>query len=224
MRAISVGKAYALPVLVGVGLLVGLGARFAFGSPPAAQWIFLVTLVLGGGPVLVHTVVGMFRGRFAADIVAMLAIVTALVLGQYFAGAVIALMQSGGEALERYAMGRASHSLELLLERAPKVGHRIRGDEVEPIPVGEIVVGDLLLVRPGDLIPVDAEVADGTSSVDQAALTGEPLPIRAVPGTALLSGSVNLEGALRVRAVRPAETSQYQQIVRLVERAPPPSP
>ncbi len=219
MRPISVRKAYALPVLVGVGLVVGLGARFAFGSPPAAQWIFLVTLVLGGGPLVVHTVVGMFRGRFAADIVAMLAIVTALVLGQYFAGAVIALMQSGGEALERYAMGRASHSLELLLERAPKVGHRIRGDEVEPIPVGEIVVGDLLLVRPGDLIPVDAEVADGTSSVDQAALTGEPLPIRAVPGTALLSGSVNLEGALRVRAVRPAETSQYQQIVRLVERA-----
>jgi P-type E1-E2 ATPase len=138
---------------------------------------------------------------------------------QYFAGVMIVLMQSGGEALEGYAMGRASQSLEALLARAPKVGHRIEGDDVREVPVQEIRVGDLLLIRPGDLIPVDADVVDGTSSVDQSALTGEPLPVRALAGTPLLSGSVNLEGALRVRASRPAEQSQYQQIVRLVEAA-----
>jgi heavy metal translocating P-type ATPase len=168
---------------------------------------------------VLQTLRGMLRGRFAADIVAMLAILTAVVLGQYFAGVVIALMQSGGEALERYAMGRASSSLEALLARAPKVGHRMRRGQVEEVPVSEIHVGELLLIRPGDLVPVDGEVSSGTSTVDQSALTGEPLPIRAVPGTPLLSGSVNLEGALEMRASRPAEQSQYQQIVRLVERA-----
>ena len=120
------------------------------------------------------------RGRFAADIVAMLAIVTALVIGQYFAGVVIALMQSGGEALERYAMGRASSSLEALLARAPRFGLRVRDGQVEEVPVSQIQVGDQLLVRPGDLVPVDGEVTDGTAAVDQSALTGEPLPIRAI--------------------------------------------
>jgi len=197
-------RVYPLPVLVGGGLVTGLAARFSFGSPQVGQWIFLVTLVAGGGPLVVQTLRGMARGRFAADIVAMLAILTALALGQYFAGAVIALMQSGGEALERYAMGRASSSLEVLLARAPKSGRRIVAGQVTEVPVGDIRSGDLLLLRPGDLVPVDGEVASGTSGVDQSALTGEPLPIRAVPGVTLLSGSVNLEGALEMRALRAA--------------------
>jgi len=213
-------RQYPLPAIVGGGLVAGLAAHFAFRAPEVARWIFLATLVAGGGPLVLQTVRGMLRGRFAADIVAMLAIVTALVLGQYFAGAVIALMQSGGEALERYAMGRASSSLEALLARAPKTGRRLLGGgQTEEVPVSELRVGELLLIRPGDLVPVDGEVTSGTSAVDQSALTGEPLPIRALPGTPLLSGSINLDGALEMRARRPAEASQYQQIVRLVERA-----
>jgi heavy metal translocating P-type ATPase len=212
-------KLYPLPAIVGAGLVAGLAAQFAFGSAGAARGIFLATLLVGGGPLVLQTVRGMLRGRFAADIVAMLAILTALALGQYFAGAVIALMQSGGEALESYAMGRASQSLEALLARSPKVGRRFRGELVEEVPASEIRAGDLLLIRPGDLVPVDGEVTDGISAVDQSALTGEPLPIHATQGTALLSGSVNLDGALRMRAVRVADQSQYQQIVRLVERA-----
>ena len=207
-----------------MGLAGGLAARFLFGAPVVGQWIFLAALAAGGGPLVAQTLLGMLRGRFAADIVAMLAIMTALLLGQYFAGVVIVLMQSGGEALEGYAMGRASQSLEALLARAPRVGHRIRGEQIEEVPVDHIVVDDVLLVRPGDLIPVDGEVTDGVSAVDQSALTGEPLPIRAVQGTSLMSGTVNLDGALRLRALRPAEQSQYQQIVRLVERARPEKP
>ncbi len=212
-------KAYPLPVIAGGGLLAGLAARWLFGAPEVSRGIFLATLIVGGGPLVVQTLRGTLRGRFAADIVAMLAIVTALVLGQYFAGAVIALMQSGGEALERYAMSRASSSLEALLARVPKIGRRLVGGDVQEVPVSELRVGDRLLIKPGDLVPVDGEVTSGTSAVDQSALTGEPLPIQAVRGTPLLSGSVNLDGALEMRALRPAERSQYQQIVRLVERA-----
>lgn len=212
-------RQYPLPAIAGGGLLTGLFAQFLFQAPELARWIFLATLVVCGAPLVFQTLRGMARGRFAADIVAMLAIVTALAIGQYFAGVVIALMQSGGEALERYAMGRASSSLEALLARAPRVGLRVRDGQVEEVPVNQIQVGDQLLVRPGDLVPVDGEVTDGTAAVDQSALTGEPLPIRAIQGTRLLSGSVSLDGALRMRALRVAEGSQYQQIVRLVEKA-----
>jgi len=198
-------------VIAAAGLVAGLLVR--------SDTIFLATLILGGSPLVFQTLRGMLRGRFAADIVAMLAIITAFLLGQYFAGAVIVLMQSGGEALEAYAMGRASQSLEALLARAPRIAHRARGDMIEDVPVEDVHVGDLLVIKPGDLVPVDAEVTAGTSTVDQAALTGEPVPIRAVMGTALMSGSVNLEGALRARALRPSGQSQYQQIVQLVERA-----
>ncbi len=207
-----------LVMLAAVGLTAGLLARVA-GANDASRTIFLVTLLLGGVPLVVQTVRGMLRGRFAADIVAMLAIVTAIILGEYFAGVVIVLMQSGGEALERYAMRRASNSLEALLANAPKHARRLRDGRIEVIPVDDVRVGDALVIRPGDLVPVDAEVISGTSAVDQAAITGEPLPIRAEPGTALLSGSINLEGALEVRAARESSESQYQIIMTLVARA-----
>jgi heavy metal translocating P-type ATPase len=212
-------RLYPLPAIACAGLVAGLSAQFLLVAPEFARWVFLATLVVCGGPLVWQTLRGIARGRFAADIVAMLAIVTALIIGQYFAGVVIAFMQSSGEALERYAMRRASSSLEALFARAPKVGLRVRDGQVEEVPVSQIRVGDQLLVRPGDLVPVDGEVTNGTAAVDQSALTGEPLPIRAVQGTRLLSGSISLDGALRMRAVRAAEGSQYQQIVRLVEQA-----
>jgi len=202
-------------LIVVVTAAVGLAAGLATGS----DIVLLVTVAVGGAPLVFKTLLGLLRGRFAADVVAMLAIVTAIFLGQYFAGAIIVLMQSGGEALEAFAMRRASSSLEALLARAPKVAHVVRGTDLVDVPVDTVRVGDVLVIKPGDLVPVDAEVGEGTSTVDQSALTGEPLPIRAVAGTALMSGSINLDGALRVRALRASEQSQYQQIVRLVERA-----
>ncbi|MEK6769966.1 MAG: heavy metal translocating P-type ATPase [Gemmatimonadota bacterium] len=209
------------PVAAGaaLGIAAALLAQFLLDAPAVARGLFAAVLVLGGTPLVVTTVAGMLRGRFAADIVAALAIVTAILLGQHFAGAVIVLMQSGGEALERFAMHRASASLEALLARAPKIAHRVTDAQITDVPVDDVRTGDVLVLRPGDLVPVDGDVVEGTSSVDQSALTGEPLPIRANPGTELMSGSVNLEGALRIRATHPAAQSQYQQIVQLVERA-----
>jgi len=205
--------------LAAIGFAAGSVVQLLFQDPVTADRIFFFTLVLGGVPLVAQTLWGMLRGRFAADIVAMLAIVGAFVFHHYFAGTVIVLMQSGGEALESYAMDRASASLEALLERAPRIARRLEGDRLIEVAVDTIRPDDLMVVRPGDLVPVDGEVTAGTSSVDQSALTGEPLPIRARPGTTLMSGGVNLDGALTLRAVRPAALSQYQQIVELVARA-----
>jgi len=210
---------YPVAALAATGLVAGLVVRVAVRDPVTADRVFLVTLVAGGLPLVARTVWGMAQGRFAADVVAMLAIMGAVVFREYFAGAVIVLMQSGGEALETYAMHRATASLEALLARAPKIAHRLVGDRLEDVPVEHIRPGDLLMVKPGDLVPVDGEVTGGTSAVDQSALTGEPLPIRALAGTALMSGSVNLEGALTVRALRASAQSQYQLIIEMVAHA-----
>lgn len=215
----TVLRRYAVVAVAAGGLALGLAARFAYHAPEVGDAILLTALLLGGGPLVAQTVRGLLRARFAADIVAMLAIVTAVLLGEYFAGVVIVLMQSGGEALENYAMRRASSSLEQLLARAPRIARRVAGDGFEDVPVDRVAVGDRLLVRPGDLVPVDGEVAAGYGTVDASALTGEPEPVRAAPGVTLLSGSMNLEGALTLVATRVSADSQYQQIVRLVERA-----
>ena len=210
---------YPVAALAALGLLAGALARLAFGAPVLADRLFLATLLVGGAPLVLKTLRGMLHGRFAADVVAMLAIVTALALGQYFAGAVIVLMQSGGEALEAYAMGRATASLEALLARAPRIAHVRQGGAWRDVPVETVAPGDHLLVKPGELVPVDATVIQGTSTVDQSTVTGEPEPIRAVTGTTLWSGTLNLDGALDARALRPSAQSQYQQIVRMVEHA-----
>ena len=149
----------------------------------------------------------------------MLAIVTALLLGQPLAGLIVVLMQTGGEALERYAEGRASQAVRELEAAAPRLAHRVCAGVVEDIAADDVVVGDELLVRPGELVACDAMVLEGRSHVDAARLTGEPVPMTAAPGMRLLSGSLNLEGPLTVRATAPARESQYARIVELVRTA-----
>jgi heavy metal translocating P-type ATPase len=158
-------------------------------------------------------------GRFAADLVAMLAIAAALLLQQPLPGLIVVLMQTGGEALERYAEGRASAAVRELEAAAPRLAHRLSGGEAADVPVDAVTAGDTLLIRPGELVPCDAAVLEGRSSVDTARLTGEPLPVFAGPGTHLLSGSLNLDGPLTVRALAPARESQYARIVELVRTA-----
>jgi heavy metal translocating P-type ATPase len=176
-------------------------------------------LAITGAPVVWRTLRGVAAGRFAADLVAMLAILAALLLGEPLAGLIVVLMQTGGEMLERYAEGRASRAVRDLEAAAPRIAHRIADRGPEDVPVDAVAVGDELLVRPGELIPCDAEVTDGTSSVDTSRLTGEPLPVTARPGIRLLSGSLNQDRPLRVRATSRAGESQYARIVELVRTA-----
>jgi heavy metal translocating P-type ATPase len=211
-RQVLVPAAALLSILAGLVLL-------AAGQPAAARQVWLVGLVVTGLPVVVRTLLGIFRGRFAADLVAMLAIVAAAILVTPLPGLIVVLMQTGGEALERYAEGRASDAVRALEAAAPRLAHRMNGDREEEISVADIAVGDVLLVRPGDLVPCDGVALSGRSHLDTAALTGEPMPRLAEPGTTLLSGMANLEGRLTFRATALAAQSQYARIVELVRHA-----
>ena len=202
-----------------IGLLTGAVLRFGFGQPGIANLIWLGTLVLGGAPVVYRTALGMLHGNFATDVVAMLAIVVAVVMGQSFAGLVIVIMQSGGEALEAYSLRRASSSLEQLLARAPRSAHRVTAQGLEEISAEQVQIGDRLVVRSGDLIPVDGDLLSDGAQIDEAALTGEATTAPKVQGAALLSGSVNAGDAFEMRAGALSADSKYARIVSLVQQA-----
>ena len=214
-----------LPQLALAFLAAGALVRATTGAP-ASRTVWMVGLLVTGAPVVWKTLRSAASGHFATDLVATLAVVTSVLLGEPLAGLVIVLMQTGGEALERYAEGRASSAVRALEEEAPRIAHRLRSDGVTPahadaedVAVGEIAVGDLLLVRPGEMVPCDGVVTDGTSHVDTSRLTGEPLPARVAAGATLASGTLNLDGPLVLRATATAGASQYARIVELVRTA-----
>lgn len=212
-----------VPALALLALIVG--GAFALTSATrawSAPTLYGSLLVLGA-PVILRTLRGLLSGKFAADVVAMLAIATAMLLFQPVAGLVIVLMQTGGELLERYAEGRASAAVRELEAAAPRVAHLVRGADAQSdptdVPAEQVAVGDRILVRPGEMVPCDGQVEEGTSSLDTSRVTGEPLPERARSGDAVRSGVVNLEGPLLLRVTAPASDSLYARIVELVRSA-----
>ena len=205
----------ALAVLVIVGGAAGRAAGYARIVDP----LWLAALIVLGAPIVWEMLVAARNGRFATDLVAAAAIVVAILLREPLAGLVIVLMQNGGEALERYAEGRASAAVRELEAAAPRHAHRLTGDDVEDVEASDVAVGDILLIRPGELVPCDGVVLTGASGVDESSLTGEPMPLRVVPGVTLMSGSHNGAGSLTMRATSPASSSQYERIVALVRSA-----
>jgi heavy metal translocating P-type ATPase len=201
-----------------VFLLLGLGLSL-LGEPEWAFRTWMVGLVLVGLPVVVRTARGALRGVLAADLVATLAMVTAVLLVAPLPGLVVAMMQTGGEALERFAERRATRAVQELEAQAPRTAHRRVGDAIEDVPADVILVQDLLLVRPGEMVPCDGEVTGGESAVDISRITGEPVPLFAQAGTVLRSGSLVLDGALTLRATARARESLYARVVELVRTA-----
>jgi heavy metal translocating P-type ATPase len=212
-------RRFPLPFVAIAGLVAGGALTYFVPSPVLGKYVWFATLIGGGVPLVLQTVRRLVKGHFASDVIAMLAILGAIALDQAFAGVVIVLMQSGGEALDSYAFHRASSSLEALLRRAPRIARRRRGETVTEIPAEEVVIGDLLLIPTGDLLPVDGLVSDRDALIDDSTITGEALPRRHAVGEALLSGSVNVGPPFELRALRRSEESQYAQIVRLVRSA-----
>ncbi|WP_253250322.1 heavy metal translocating P-type ATPase [Arthrobacter globiformis] len=160
------------------------------------------------------------HGRWGVDLLAVIAIVSTVAVGEYAASLIIVLMLAGGEALEDYAEGRAVHELRALLERAPRQAHREgAGGGLEDIPVAEVRPGDVLVVRPSEVVPVDGKLLSDAGVFDESALTGESLPADHEAGDMVLSGSVNGEAAVRVRASATAAHSQYSRILVMVQEA-----
>ncbi len=159
-------------------------------------------------------------GRLGLDVLAVTAIVATVVIGEFWASLVIVVMLTGGEALEDYAEGRAERELSALLEHVPQVAHRYRGDgSIEDVAVSAVLVGDRLLVRPSEIVPVDATLSSFAATFDESSLTGESLPVEKVDGDAVMSGSINGSGAVDIVATALAADSQYQRIVELVREA-----
>ncbi len=200
------------------GLLIGIGLSLA-GARAAAALAFAAAAL----PVAAHVGLGLLRslrgGRIGVDAVALAAILGAVAVGEQAAAAVIGLMVAGGEALEAWAEGRATRALTDLLARAPRRAARIEGEAIADIPVGAIRPGDLLLVRPGETIPADGVLEDAAATLDESALTGEPMPVEARHGAALRSGGINAGPAFRLRAAREAEASTFAAILRLTRAA-----
>ncbi len=158
-------------------------------------------------------------GQYGLDILAITAIVSAVLFREYWTAMIIVFMLTGGEALEDYAETRAKVELTSLLDREPKNAHLLKGKTEEDIAIKLVRVGDKIIVKPGEVVPVDGEIIDGQTDIDEASLTGESMPIFKKVGDTVLSGSLNLEGAIILRASHNAEDSQYQQIVKLVQSA-----
>ncbi len=190
------------------------------GFHAAAQVIVTVMVGLFCAYTFVDMVREILRGHFGLDILALVAMVSTLAVGEYWASLVIVIMLSGGEALEDFAARRASGELTSLLDRTPTDAHVVEsGDRTKDVPVGEVKVGEVLLVRPAEVVPVDGILLTSLGSFDMSSITGESLPVTFISGKEVPSGAVNGSTAVKMRVSKPASESQYQQIVRLVEEA-----
>lgn len=159
------------------------------------------------------------EGRYGVDILAATAIVTSVLLHEYWAGIIIVLMLTGGEALEDYAENRAKKELSSLLNNAPTKATVLRKNQEISLPVAQLKVGDHIIVKTGEVIPVDGLVIDGTTSIDESSLTGESLPVTKEKGATVMSGSINLEGSIILEATHTSKDSQYETIIALVRNA-----
>ena len=209
---------WALVAIAIAGLTAGLLAS-AVGRPDLADGAWAV----GTAPVIaglaISIVQDLLRGRVGVDAIALLSMSTALALGQPLAGAVVALMYSGGNVLEEIAVARAEHDLRSLVDRAPRQVHRKSGERIEDVPIEEVAVGEELLVRAGEIVPVDGVVASAFAAIDESAVTGEAIPVEKTRGSAVLSGSLNAGETFQLTVTAAAGESTYAGIVRMVTAA-----
>jgi len=201
-----------------VGLSIG-GVLWAAGEHDAANVAWAATTIVGILPLAYSVAIDLLHRETGVDVIALLAMAGALALGEYLAGAVIALMLSSGRSLEAFADARAHRELSSLLERAPRTVHRYSGDELESIPIGEVRPANVLLVKQGEVVPVDGFLVSENCVLDESALTGESRPVERSKGEPLRSGAVNAGASLALRATATAEESTYAGIVRLIEEA-----
>ena len=195
------------------------GGWFAGRSLTVAELPLIAMLIIGGGLLVADLLSKLLQGSFGSDLLAGVAIVTSLLLGEYVAGVLVVLMLSGGEALESRAVSRAGDVLNALARRMPTVAHRRLDGRLVDVPLAELAVGDTIVVLPHEICPVDGTVVAGRGTMDESYLTGEPYQMRKAPGSLVLSGAINGEAALEVRADRVGEDSRYAKIMQVLRES-----
>ena len=208
----------AISILAVAGILAHLMLRYVSGSSETAyQAPVVAVLILGGLPLVFTLAKKALKREFGSDLLAGFSIVTSVLLGEYLVGAIVVLMLSGGTALEEFASRRASSVLDALARRIPQIAHRKAGINIADVPLGDVTVGDSLVVFPHEICPVDGVVIEGHGKMDEAYLTGEPFEISKTPGSLVLSGAINGESALTIRAEKRAVDSRYATIMRVMQ-------
>ena len=207
-------------LMAAAALLAVLGgvALAALDHHRPADWLWAGTTTMLLVPLTWSVLRSLLRGDVGVDAIALVSMAGALALGEYLAGAVVALMLAGGNALEESANRRARRELMALVERAPRSALVRRGGELLEVPVDEVGVDELVLIRAGEVVPVDGMVVSEEAIVDESALTGEPLPVTVHRGGSVRSGTAATGASFEVRALRPAAESAYAALVRLVEK------
>ena len=211
-------RAPAVLALALAGLAVG-GVLWLLGLRWPASLAWGAVTALGLLPLAYDVLRDLLRGRMGVDVIALLAMAGSLALGEYLAGAVIAIMLSGGQVLERFATARAQRSLSSLVDRAPRTAHRAGPQGLVAVPADEVRPGDRLVVRPGELFPVDGLVRSTLAVLDESALTGEARPVERRCGEPVRSGAVNAGDPAEIEATSTADESTYAAIVRLTREA-----
>lgn len=221
------GRSLKEPLIAAIALVaIAAHVLLRFVLPPATwagypseDWPLFAALALGGGPLVYDLFRGLFKGNFSSDLLAGISIVTAVLLGEYLAGTLVVLMLSGGQTIEAYAVQRASSALSALAKRLPTVAHRKDAAGLTDVPLDEVAPGDTLIVFPHEACPVDGVVIEGRSSMDESFLTGEPYVLSKTVGTSVLSGAVNGDGALTIRADKRAVDSRYAKIMNVMRES-----
>lgn len=223
-ESIALGAILAL-IAWGVLEWSGVGGRpAAWGGLDPGSWIsnrsltlaevpLVAMLALGGLPLVWDLVCKLCAGTFGSDLLAGISIVTSILLGEYLAGVLVVLMLSGGAALESQAVSRAGDVLNALARRMPTLAHRKTTAGLMDVTLADVVVGDVIVVLPHEICPVDGEVVGGRGSMDESYLTGEPYRMAKAPGSSVLSGAINGQAALEIRTDRVVGDSRYAKIM-----------
>lgn len=204
--------------ILGIGL-VALILQYGLNLQLYAQILVTVVGAVIALQMFIEMIGTLKSGSYGVDLLAITAVVATLAVSEYWAAMVILVMLVGGDSLEDYAAKKANSELKALLDNSPQIAHKLVDDDVVDLAVDEVLVGDKLLVRPGELVPVDSHIVKGESFFDESSLTGESRPLNKRVGDSLMSGSLNGDASVTIQVDKLAIDSQYQQLVKLVKEA-----
>ncbi|GBA96288.1 heavy metal translocating P-type ATPase [Lactobacillus gasseri] len=207
--------------ILGIGVIAAI-LDFLCGAPKIGTWpisgilidIFGIFMAITMLREMIHT---LESGRWGVDILAIIAVVSTMIVGDYWAAWMILIMLTGGDSLEDYATSQADKELRSLLQNSPRIADKLVNGKIEEVKVDDLKIGDTVLIKPGSQVPVNGEIIKGNSSFDQSSLTGESVPVDKKVGDDLMSGSINGDAAVEMKVTKAAKDSEYQSIVALVK-------